>query len=101
PVAAGDVDAHRDRLVRLGGDDDALAHARSAGTMLRRLERRRGLARTAGALLALLGAVRATARGELGAALLALGHALLGRALRTRLTGVLRPRTLARLLGMK
>src|SRR5215204_3777419 len=34
PVAAGDVDAHDDRLVGLVGDDDALADLGAAGTVL-------------------------------------------------------------------
>src|SRR5215213_5965149 len=75
PVAAGDVDAHDDRLVGLVGDDDALAHLRTARPVLGRvggLGRRAGGAALGGLrLLALaVGAAQLRLLGAAGAALL-------------------------------
>ena len=87
PVLASRVDADRDGLVGLVGDDDALAHldVRLRG----RLGERGGLrARLRGAALALLQAVRAAVLRLDATRLGALLSALLDRALRTRLTGV-------------
>src|SRR3954454_17606888 len=80
-VAAGDVDAHDDRLVGLVGDHDALAHLRPAGAVLGRLRGlRRGLRGAAlGGPRLLTLAVGAAQLGLLLAGGAALGVALLGR----------------------
>src|SRR5215212_12021951 len=99
PVLAGGVDPDRDGLVRLVRDDDALAHLQVA--LLGRVVhgRRDGLtARLAGATLALLQPV-GTPLLRLGAPPIgALLSALLNGPRRPGLTGVERPRALARLL---
>ena len=65
PVAAGDVDAHDDRLVGLVGDDDALAHLRRGRGRARARRRARARARPC----APLGGLRLRAlRGRRGAA---------------------------------
>ena len=93
PVALHDVDAHGDRLVGLVGDDDALADLRAAGAVLGRVV---GLDR--GLALAQLGLLGLQARavatplgGGVRTALLALGVALLGGALRALRGGALGP----------
>src|SRR5438045_4739021 len=101
-VAPHDVDAHRDRLVGLVGDDDALADLRAAGAVLGGvigLDRRRGLA-LLGRLGLLARAVTAPLGGVVLAALLALRGPLLGGARRTR-RGAARAAALLELLAAR
>src|SRR6185312_2399782 len=100
-VAPRDVDPHRDRLLGLVGDDDALADA--ARTFDRRVHGRqrltRGLGRAAGRRFLLFrSAARAALDGLLAARLEPFGVAILGRALRARLAAVGRAGAAATLL---
>src|SRR5262245_36316074 len=78
-MTAGNLDLHRDRLVRLAGDDSALTRLAPGGLTLRR-----GCSRARLALAALLLPVGAAPAGGLVAAL--------GPLLRTFLRALLRPR---------
>src|SRR5262245_46273841 len=75
PVPAGDFDPHRDRLVALVGDDDALAHLRRVGVALGPRGARPGRLRRFGGgafLAAFVGLALAALLADVGALLWAL-----------------------------